>query len=114
MRKRNLVFSSKTGTGASTEVQMKNLLVGRAMQLPIMAKYIMTIGTTPTITIALQGLRLSDNTWVDLASATQTVAGTYYLTSEVPKKCHRYRFNISANTNVTVTSAWIGVGAVQN
>jgi hypothetical protein len=108
------VFSSKTGTGNSTEVQAKNLVVGRVPRLPVMAKFAMTIGATPTITMNLQGLRLADNTWVTLATVTETVAGTYYLTSDVPKKCHRYRLNISANTNVTVTSAYIGVGMVQD
>lgn len=93
---------------------MKNLMVGRMPRLPVIAKFAMTVGSTPTITIALQGLRLADNTWVELAAATKTVAGTYYLTSGVPKKCHRYRLSISANTNVTVTSAYIGVGTVEN
>lgn len=113
MRKQSKVFTSKTGTGNSTEVLFKDLCVGRNMHLPIMAKYTMTVGTTPTITIALQGLRLADDTWMELAAATKTVAGTYYLTSGVPKKCHRYRLSISANTNTTVTSAYIGVGTVQ-
>jgi len=114
MRKKVTVFTNKTGTGASTEVQAKNLFAGRVPHLPVMAKYAMTVGATPTITIALQGLRLADNTWVELAAATKTKAGTYYLTSDVPKKCHRYRLNISANTNVTVTSASIGVGTVED
>jgi hypothetical protein len=112
--KRTLVFSSKTGTGNSTEVPFRKLCVGQTMRLPVVAKFAMTIGATPTITIALQGLRLADNTWEELATATKTVAGTYYLTSGVPKKRHLYRLSISANTNVTVTSAYIGVGTVQD
>jgi len=108
------VFTTKTGTGESTEVQAHQLYKGQRVRLPVMAKYVMTVGGTPTITLALQGLRLADNTWIELAAATKTVAGTYYLTSGVPKKCHRYRLSISANTNVTVTSAHIGVGMVQN
>ena len=114
MRRKNLVFTNKTTTGTSIEVQQHSLYKGAMPRLPVMAKFAMTIGATPTITIVLQGLRTADESWIDLATATKTVAGTYYLTSDVPKKCRRYRLNITANTNVTVTSAYIGIGTVQD
>jgi len=114
MRRKNLVFTSKTGTGTSMEVYARKLFIGNMIEQPVLAKFIMTIGSTPTITMKLQGLRLTDNTWVDLGTSTQTVAGTYYIKSDVLKGCHRYRLNITANTNVTVTFAWIGVGMVQD
>ena len=108
------MFTNKTGTGLSTEVQNHSLYKGASPRLPVMAKFAMTIGTTPTITMILQGLRTADETWIQLATATQTVAGTYYLHADVPKKCRRYRLNITANTNVTVISASIGIGTVED
>ena len=108
------MFTDKTGTGLSEEVQNFKLYKGVSPRLPVMAKYAMTIGTTPTITILLQGLRTADETWIQLATATKTVAGTYYLHADVPKKCRRYRLSITANTNVTVTSASIGIGTVED
>ena len=114
MRRKNLVFSSKTGTGTSSEVNGFQLYKGAIPRLPVMAKFSMTVGETPTITLKLQGLRTADESWIDLATTTKTEEGTYYLHADVPKRCRRYRLNITSNTNVTVTTAYIGVGTVEN
>lgn len=114
MLRKKQVFTNKTGTGASSEVSATYLYRGGMVRLPVMAKLELTYGGTPTITIALQGYRLADATWIDLASATYTIGSPKYLTSDVPKKCNKYRLNISANVNVTVTAGNIGVGTVQD
>jgi hypothetical protein len=79
-----------------------------------MAKWVFVLGTTTTITIKLQGLRTADETWIDLATATKTVAGTYYLHTDVPKKCRRYRLNVTVNAGTGTVTAYIGIGAVEN
>ena len=113
-RKKVQVFTNKTGTGASDEVQNHQLYSAMKARLPVMAKFVMTVGATPTITIALQGKQINSETWGNLTSVTKTTAGTYYIATEGGKKCTRYRLNISANTNVTVSSAHIGVGTVED
>ena len=115
MRKGKEVFTSKTGNGNSLEVQRHELGLIAQVRQPIMAKLVLAYGATPTVTVALQGLRLADETWETLVEATYTTGTPQYLKCDPRKGRHRrYRLNLSANTNVTVTTAHIGIGTVEN
>jgi len=88
------VFDAKTGTGASSGVHFGKVFNSVIAQLNL------TYGTTPTITIALEGSQ--DNTnWVILHSDTFTTGTPKELTTTKPYQ--HYRLNITVNTNVTVT-----------
>ena len=114
------MFTDKTGTGLSSEVQQHSLYKGVSPRLPVMAKVaLVSIGAGATITIAIEGLRTADETWETLRSKTVTgfvgsVVQTKYLTCDVPKKRRRYRLSITANTNVQVNAGHIGIGTVED
>lgn len=111
MRKLKEVFSAKTGTGASIEVLRKRLCpIGSH---PIKAKLTLSYGATPTITIHIEGQELDDS-WISLVNATYTTGATKYLKAPHQTRHRKYRLNITANTNVTVTKGYIGVGMVED
>jgi len=108
------VFTNKTTTGTSSEVQRYQLFRGQMLRLPVMAKLELTYGTTPSITVALQGLRTADETWVTIKSATYTSGSPQYIHAEGAQHYRRYRLNITAIADVTVDHAYIGVGTVED
>jgi len=114
VRRKKEVFSAKTGTGASTVIK-RNQLMGMASQ-PVMAKMTLSYGGTPTITMALQGSRDGGVTWTNIVEATYTTGTPKYLHASQGdmKRYHQFRLNISANTNVTVTKGYIGIGRVED
>ena len=115
MRKSKEVFSAKTGTGTSTEAQRHELGLIAQLRQPVMAKLALTYGEEATITVKIQGLKLINNTWEDLDEDTFTTGSPVYLHATNAKGRHRrYRLNITANTEVTVDKAYIGVGTVEN
>jgi hypothetical protein len=77
-----------------------------------------TVGSTPTVTAALQG-SLDRSNWCTLDSATITTATTTFLRHKAHDSSSGkggvfkfYRIDFSANTNVTVTAAWLAaIGA---
>lgn len=98
------VFTSKTGTGGS-------LQTNNTSHDKVVASVITTVGATPTMDIAIQG-SVDGTTFEDLAGATATIttATTTILKPTLPNPWFpHYRLNISANTNVTVTSANLAV-----
>ena len=112
MRNLKRVFTNKTGTGLSSEVPRTFLFRG-GLRLPVGAKLALTYGTT--ITMQLQGLRVADDTWETLDEQTWTTGSPKYL--HAFGKIHgfrRYRLNITANTDVTVDTADIGVGVTED
>lgn len=114
MRNAFEVFSSKTGNGDSTIIERAKLFRG-AVRLPVMAKLELTYGGTPTVTVKLYGLRVADETWEELATGTYTTGSPKYLHST--GKLHgfrKYKLTLSANTNVTVDTASIGVGMTED
>lgn len=111
LRRKKEVFSNKTGTGASTEV-LRSRLLGVGSQ-PIMAKLELSYGSTPTITVHVEGQEL-DETWTSLITATYTTGTPKYLHVPYQKRHNKYRLNITANTNVSVTKGYIGFGTVEN
>lgn len=88
------VFDGKTGTGASSGVHFGNVLNSVIAQLNL------TYGSTPTITVGLEGSQDHTN-WIELATGTFTTGTPKELTTTKPYQ--HYRLNITANTNVTVT-----------
>lgn len=114
MRNQFLVFSSKTGNGDSDIIERAKLFRG-AVRLPVMAKLNLSYGETPTVTVKLYGLRVADETWEELASGTYTTGTPKYLHSQ--GRLHgfrKYKLTLSANTNVTVDTAYIGVGVTED
>jgi len=106
------VFTNKTGTGLSSEVTKRDLrLIGSPK--PIIAKLRLSYGETATITVNLEGKQFNGE-WAIITTKTFTSLTPKYIHSEGQTRCHKYRLNITANTNVTVTSAQIGTGSVEN
>ena len=88
-------------------------MTGGMLRLPVMAKVVATVGGSPNATLKLQGYVTAKADWMDIADdLTITEAGTYYIDAYALPRCVKYRLNITANTDVTVTSAEIGVGMV--
>ena len=116
MRRKNLGFSSKTGTGTSVEVRNEQLCErAKYPRLPIMAKLDLKCGKlSPSIRVALEGLRRVNDIWEPLATGTFTSGETKYLSSDVPRRLRSYRLNIIANRNIIVSDAYIGVGTVED
>jgi hypothetical protein len=114
VRKRNLVFTNKTGNGDSSIVKRGQLLIGNILRLPVMAKIATTVTTTPSAVVTLYGYLTASSSWVSLGAKTITTATTTYIHAASMPKCTKYRLTVSSNTNVTLTSAYIGVGRVEN
>ena len=96
------VFTNKTGTGVSE--------LFTAQWYPDVAAVLeLTYGGTPTITVALEG-SMDRTNWVSLATGTYTSGTPKNLEKPVTGWYLYYRLNITANTNVTVESAYIGAG----
>ena len=112
MRKIIEVFSSKTGTGTSSEVKRNKILKGLESR-PVMAKVTLTYGTT--ITIKLEGRRTMISTWETLTEQTFTSGSPRYIkqTSKHPERYSVYRLNITANTGCTVDKGYIGIGRIE-
>lgn len=113
MRKSQEVITNKTIAHTSAAVKRVTLGLATEVSQPIMAKFNLTYGATPSITAALQGLK-SDGTWVELDSDTWTTGTPKYLRSAGQQRYRRYRLVTSAITNVTVDHAYIGIGTVEN
>lgn len=96
------VFTSKTGTGAS-EIFTANWYPKVAAVLNL------AYGGTPTITVLLEG-SLDGVSYVTLATGTFTTGALQKLEKPDIGWYLYYRLNITANTNVTVTDAYIGAG----
>jgi hypothetical protein len=95
------VFAAKTGNGSSE--------VFAAQWYPNVAAVLsLTYGSTPTVTVALEG-SLDNVNWVSLASATYTTGAVKNLEKPVTGWYLFYRLTLTLNTNVTV-DAWIGAG----
>jgi hypothetical protein len=95
------VFTAKTGNGSSE--------VFTAQWYPNIAAILaLTYGSTPTVTVALEG-SLDGVSYVSLASATYTSGTPKNLEKPVTGWYLYYRLTLTANTNVTV-DAWIGAG----
>jgi len=95
------VFAAKTGNGSSK--------VFTAQWYPnVTAVLALTYGTTPTVTVALEG-SLDNVNWVSLASATYTSGALKNLEKPVTGWYLHYRLTLTLNTDVTV-DAWIGAG----
>lgn len=114
MRRNKEVFSAKTGTGNSTVVHRNQLQ--RHTSQPVMAKCTLSYGEAATITVNLQGSKDGGVTWTTIVSGTWTTGTPKYLHGNLgdSKRYHQFRLNISANTNVTVTKGYIGMGQVEN
>jgi len=97
------VFENKTGTGASSGVHFPR-------SLNVLAQLNLTYGSTPTITIALEG-SLDNQNWIELASGTFTSGTPQKLVKPANEYYQHYRLNITTNTNVTVDSAYIAGNA---
>jgi hypothetical protein len=96
------VFTNKTGTGTS-EVFTGEWCVNVSAVLSL------SYGATPTITVNLEG-SMDGTNWVSLTNATWTSGTPQKLEKPATGYYLFYRLNITANTNVTVTSALIGAG----
>jgi hypothetical protein len=95
------VFTAKTGNGSSE--------VFTAQWYPDVAVVLaLTYGSTPTVTVALEG-SLDGTNWVSLTGATYTTGTPKNLEKPVTGWYLYYRITLTANTNVTV-DAWIGAG----
>ena len=95
------MFAAKTGNGSSK--------VFTAQWYPnVTAVLALTYGTTPTVTVALEG-SLDNVNWVSLASATYTSGALKNLEKPVTGWYLHYRLTLTLNTDVTV-DAWIGAG----
>jgi len=116
LQKRVKVFSNKSGMGTSLEVHNEQLCErAKYPRLPIMAKLDLTCGKlSPSITVVLEGLSRVNDIWESLATGAFTSGETKYLTSGVPRRLRSYRLNITANKNVIVSEAYIGVGTVED
>lgn len=112
MRHPKTVFTNKTGTGTSDEATKRDLHLISSPK-PIIAKLALSYGETPTITVNLEGQQLNGE-WIIITTKTFTSGTPKYIHSEGQPRCNRYRLSITANTNVTVASAYIGVGTVEN
>jgi hypothetical protein len=96
------VFTSKTGTGAS------EIFVGQWYP-NVSAVLNLAYGGTPTITVNLEG-SLDGVSYVVLATGTFTSGQFQKLEKPAIGFYLCYRLNVTANTNVTVTDAYIGAG----
>jgi len=116
VRRKNEVFSAKTGNGSSTVVKRNQLV--KIGQQPIMAKLTLSYGGTPTVTVALEGSKDGGVTWTTIVSAVYTTGSPKYLhakdATQPRPRYHQWRLTLSANTNVTVDKAYIGVGRVED
>lgn len=113
MRNSQTVFTDKTGNGDSSEVSHRKLRMMGADR--VAAKLVTTIGATPTVTAKLLGYRGVTGAWITLATAVITTATTTYMHADPAlPPCRKYKVNLSANTNVTVTFGYIGTGQVEN
>ena len=98
------MFDGKTGTGESE--------VFCAQWYPLVVAILnLAYGATPTITVKLQG-SLDNVSWIELATGTFTSGAIQKLARAVGSTewYLYYRLSITANTNVTVTDAYIGAG----
>lgn len=78
-----------------------------------MAKLELSYGSTPTITIHIEGVELDDS-WTSLVNDAFTTGSPQYLKIPPQKRHRKYRLNITANTNVTVDHAYLGTGTVED
>lgn len=106
--------TAQTGTGPTTDVLDRGASMG-----PVLIKIVSTVGSTPTVTVAVEGSADGTN-FLPIAYATSAVpetpvVTTFAITSATttyvivrPNVPVRYiRLNLSANTNVTLTvDAW--------
>jgi len=110
------VFSAKTGDGSSTELQRNRRIDGLAQ--PIMAKLTLSYGGTPTVTVALEGSKDGGVNWTTIVSAVYTTGTPKYLhanrATQPRVRYRRWRLTLSANTNVTIDKAYLGVGEVED
>jgi hypothetical protein len=96
----NKVFDSLTigFTGTSDPVR----IIGR----DVMALLNLTYGSTPTITVNLEG-SVDGNNWIIAATGTFTTGQLQKLVKTAGESYEFYRLNVTANTNVTVTTGHI-------
>lgn len=107
--------SAQTGNGQSTNIVDRGASIG-----PALLKITTTVGSTPTVTIAIEGSADGTNwlnvpyavsstpTTVAVANVVITTATTnyYYIQNNVPVRYLRLTY--SANTNVTTTAdIWV-------
>lgn len=118
MRNANQVFTNQTTTGTSIELTRSQLTRG-GMNLPIIAK-VTASGVTAALSVTVQIESYRAEEWV-AASDPLTIVGTakdgvaQYIYGNALKKGVKSRLNITTiSAGVTVTSAYIGMGTVEN
>jgi hypothetical protein len=105
--------TSITGNSPSTAIQIPQDYVKN----PILIRLTTTVGATPTASFLVEGSH-DNSTWFTLLAADSATPDTFVTTPFVVttattlqkvvkpgQRCRYIRFNITANTNVTVTTA---------